>query len=116
LSISPSAVSRYANRACQLGITDWPLTAKWDDISLSRAFHQTKVKTKINAIPDWSQLYQERKHKTVTLQLLGEEYIERHPAGHYSYTHFCRLYKAGLKCQKPSMRQQHKAGKKRFVD
>jgi transposase len=116
LSISPPAVSRYTNRARQLGITDWPLAAKWDDISLSRAFHQTKVKTKINSIPDWSQLYQELKHKTVTLQLLWEEYIERHPAGHYSYTHFCRLYKAWLKCQKPSMRQQHKAGEKLFVD
>jgi len=116
LSISPSVVSRYVNRACQLGITDWPLTDKWDDVALSRAFHQTQVKTKITSLPDWSKIYQELKHKTLTLQLLWEEYVERHPANHYSYNHFCRLYKAWLKCQKPSMRQQHKAGEKLFVD
>lgn len=28
LSISPSVVSRYANRAVQLGITNWPLADK----------------------------------------------------------------------------------------
>jgi len=28
LSISPSVVSKYANRAAQLGITDWPLENK----------------------------------------------------------------------------------------
>jgi transposase len=52
----------------------------------------------------------------MTLLLLWNEYTERHPEGFYSYTHFCRQYKAWLKCQKPSMRQNHKAGEKLFVD
>jgi len=116
LSISPSVVSRYATRAAQLGITHWPLEASWDDASLRHAFLKTKVKTKKHSLPDWSVVYQELKHKTMTLQLLWEEYAERNPGGYYSYNHYCRLYKGWLGCQKPSMRQNHKAGEKLFVD
>jgi transposase len=116
LSISPSVVSRYTNRATQLGISQWPLADKWDDASLRREFLKTTVKKRKSSIPDWSVIYQELKHKTLTLLLLWEEYSERNPANHYSYNHFCRLYKAWLKCQKPSMRQNHKAGEKLFVD
>lgn len=71
---------------------------------------------KVNSLPDWSVIYQELKHKTLTLQLLWKEYVERHLASYYSYNHFCRLYKDWLNCQKPSMRQHHKAGEKLFVD
>lgn len=116
LSISPSVVSKYANRAAQLGITDWPLEGKWDDTTLSREFHNTRVKKNPYPLPDWSVIHQELKHKTLTLQLLWEEHAQRNPGGHYSYNHFCRLYKGWLRCQKPSMRQNHKAGEKLFVD
>jgi Sigma-70, region 4. len=34
LVISPSVVSRYANRAAQLGIKQWPLPDEWDDAAL----------------------------------------------------------------------------------
>jgi len=116
LSISASVVSRYANRAAQIGITSWPLDTKWTDSLLSQQFHQTKVKTLSSSLPDWSQIQKELRPKTMTLQLLWEEYAERNPGSFYSYNHFCRLYKAWLKCQKPSMRQNHKAGEKLFVD
>ncbi len=116
LSISPSVVSRYANRAAQLGITSWPLEPCWDDASLQREFLATKVKKRSSSTPDWSVIYQELKQKTLTLQLLWDEYAERNPANHFSYNHFCRLYKAWLQCQKPSMRQNHKAGEKLFID
>lgn len=116
LSISPSSISLYANRAKQLGIVAWPLSEQWDDHSLSRAFFNTRVQPKRYVTPDWPVLNQELKSKTMTLLLLWEEYAERDPQGHYSYTHFCRQYKAWLDCQKPSMRQNHKAGEKLFVD
>ncbi len=35
LAISPSVVSRYANRAAQLGIKQWPLPTGWDDTKLN---------------------------------------------------------------------------------
>ncbi|MDF3721618.1 IS21 family transposase, partial [Enterobacter hormaechei] len=46
LAISPSVVSRYANRAAQLGIKQWPLPAEWDDAALMHTFLQTQVKMK----------------------------------------------------------------------
>lgn len=116
LSISPSSVSTYANRAAQLGITDWPLAAQWNDAALKQAFFNTQVKTKDYASPIWQDMKQELTCKTMTLQLLWQEYAERHPEGHYSYNHFCRQYRAWLKTQRLSMRQHHKAGEKLFVD
>jgi transposase len=109
-------VSIYAIRATSLGITSWPLDEKWNDETLHRAFFKTKPKSKGYITPNWSVVQQELRPKTMTLQLLWEEYGERYPEGFYSYNHFCRLYKTWLKCQKPSMRQNHKAGEKLFVD
>lgn len=116
LSISAGSVSNYVNRAAQLELTTWPLADKWNDNALRQAFFNTKTQPKHYFLPDWSVVQQELRPKTMTLQLLWEEYKERHPEGFYSYNHFCRQYKAWLKCQKPSMRQNHKAGEKLFVD
>ena len=116
LSISPSSVSTYANRAAQLGITSWPLDDTWDDSKLTRAFFATKVQPKQYYLPDWLTVKQGLRCKTMTLLLLWQEYAEQHPEGHYSYNHYCRQYKAWLKTQKLSMRQHHKAGEKLFVD
>jgi len=116
LSISPSVVSRYANRAAQMGIMKWPLDDKWSDAELEAAFLKTKVKLKKCNVPDWSQVHVELKNKTLTLQLLWEEYRERHPDAYYSYNHYCRMYRQWLGKQKPSMRQLHRAGEKLFVD
>src|SRR5699024_12688862 len=51
LAISPSVVSRYANRAAQLGIKQWPLPTGWDDTKLKHAFLQTQVKMKKHSLP-----------------------------------------------------------------
>jgi len=116
LSISPSSVSTYANRATQLGITNWPLDEIWDEARLKREFLKTNVTTKDFALPDWSKVKDELTNKIVTLQRLWEEYAEQHAEGHYSYNHYCRLYKAWLKTKRLSMRQHHNAGEKLFVD
>ena len=116
LSVSASIVSNYSIRAAALGLTSWPLDEKWNDESLKKAFFKTKPRIKGYTVPDWSVVQQELRPKTMTLLLLWEEYVERHPEGFYSYNHFCRQYKAWVKCQKPSMRQNHKAGEKLFVD
>lgn len=116
LSISASSVSTYANRAAQLGMVDWPLDPQWDDASLKRAFFTTQVKPRQYALPDWPSVQQSLRCKTLTLQLLWEEYAQANPQGHYSYNHFCRQYRQWLSTQRLSMRQQHKAGEKLFVD
>lgn len=116
LSISASVVSRYANRASQLDISQWPLPEGWDDAMLSREFLKTTVAPKKYALPDWADAHKQLRSKTMTLQLLWEEYAERNSDGHYSYNHYCRLYKAWNKTMTPSMRQVHKAGEKLFID
>ncbi len=75
-----------------------------------------KLKPKRYALPDWSIVQQELRPKNHDIAITVEEYKERHPEGYYSYNHYCRQYKSWLKCQKPSMRQNHKAGEKLFVD
>ena len=116
LSISPSSVSTYASRAKELGLTQWPLDEKWDDTKLKQAFFAKKAQPKQYILPDWQTVKQALSCKTMTLLLLWQEYAEQHPEGHYSYYHYCRLYKTWLKTQKLSMRQHHKAGEKLFVD
>ncbi len=53
LVTSPSVVSRYTNRAAQLGIKQWPLPVEWDDAALKHAFLQTQVKMNKHSLPDW---------------------------------------------------------------
>ncbi|MCP4395630.1 MAG: IS21 family transposase, partial [Alphaproteobacteria bacterium] len=57
----------------------------------------------------------ELKRTGVTLQLLWREYKESHPEA-YAYSQFCHHYYAWRKTQKVSMRMEHKAGDKMFVD
>jgi len=117
LSISPSVVSTYINRAAQLGVACWPLPADWHDIRLDREFLKTRpIPKPIKIMPDWGQAHQQLKGKGVTLELLWQECAERHGDNHFSYNPFCRRYREFKATLKPSMRQHHKAGEKRFVD
>lgn len=65
--------------------------------------------------PDWGVLHQELKKKGVTLQLLWQEYKGIHPDG-YQSTQFYEHYKDWKKKLCVSLRQNHKAGEKLFVD
>ena len=56
-----------------------------------------------------------RRQKGVTLQLLWQEYRESHPEG-YGYSRYCELYRAWAKTLDVTMRFEHKAGEKVFVD
>ncbi len=58
----------------------------------------------------------ELKQKGMTRQLLWEEYAEAHPDNHYSYSRFSVLFKRWRGATQLSMRQQHRAGEKLFVD
>ncbi len=65
--------------------------------------------------PDWSVIGKELKRKAVTLRLLWQEYRENHSDG-YGYSQFCVLHRSWAKTLPVSMRQNHKAGEKLFVD
>ena len=68
------------------------------------------------SLPPMEYLAGELKRKGVTRKLLWEEYRRDHPDG-YSYTQFCEIFSRWSKEQlSPTMRQEHKAGEKLFVD
>ncbi len=67
-------------------------------------------------MPDFGLCYQELKRKGMTKRLLWEEYHIEYQDRAYRYTQFCEHYTRWFKKQKRSMRQQHIAGDKLFID
>ena len=67
--------------------------------------------------PDYTWVHTElKRHRHVTLQLLWEEYVERHGEAAYRRSAFCEGYRRWERRLKRSMRQRHFAGEKLFVD
>jgi transposase len=117
LGIAPSTVREYLGRASAAGI-GWPLAADVTDESLmARLFVNAGVRTgaRFHAEPDWSALVRELKRPGVNLLVLWEEYRANHPQG-YAYSRFCQLFREFERRLSPTMRQQHVAGQKGFVD
>jgi transposase len=107
-------VSEYLQRAERRGLV-WPLPAELDEAALEARLFGAPTATRGRAVPDLTRLHQELKRVGVTLHLLWEEYREVHPDG-YGYSQFCEYYRRWAKKLKPSMRQQHRAGEKSFID
>jgi transposase len=78
-------------------------------------FPKTTGRPKKREEPDWNHLYQESKKKGVTLQLLWIEYKSQHQGG-YQYSQFCERFNQWKKSLQLSLRQEHKAGEKLFID
>ncbi|MCI0541145.1 MAG: IS21 family transposase [Verrucomicrobiales bacterium] len=116
LNLSVGVVSKYLQLAAAAGI-GWPPPAELDEDALARKL-QPPPPAILSAtpVPDFAELHQELRRKGVTLQLLWEEYAEANPAEHYSYPHFCVLYREWRQRLSPTMRQTHAPGDKMFVD
>ena len=115
LSISHPTVLTYLSRAKAQGLT-WPLPEGLDDLSLERLLSQPKAAASCpRPQPDFALIQKELKRKGVTLQLLWQEYLEIHPGG-YGRSQFCKLYGDFAKTLDLTLRQDHKAGEKLFVD
>lgn len=116
LQISSGVVNKYLSlaRAAQI---NWPLHADVDETKLRAMLrpHQTTV-TPNRHEPDYASIHQELKRKGMTLLLLWQEYENTHGKKAYKYAQFCAKYREWSVCQKPSMRQIHKAGEKLFID
>ncbi|HZS05913.1 MAG TPA: IS21 family transposase [Blastocatellia bacterium] len=115
LNLSVGAVSKYLQLAAAAGI-GWPPPTELDEGSLARKLQPPPPNLSAAPLPDFTRLHQELRCKGVTLQLLWEEYAEADPAGHYSYPHFCALYREWRRRLSPTMRQTHAPGDKLFVD
>ena len=64
---------------------------------------------------DYEYLLQEIRKPNATLGILWEEYKQQNPTG-YQYSYFCDLFNEYRNSVNSSMRQEHKAGEKTFVD
>lgn len=119
LSLSKGTVANYV-KAAQQAQLNWSEVATLDEVALAKRLVPLRVKPGKRASqfipPDYAWVYQELKRKSVTLQLLWEEYREQCPGRPWGYTSFCLHYRAWAQTLKRSMRQMHRAGEKLFVD
>ena len=117
LGVAPSTVREYLGRSAAAGIV-WPLAADvTDDSLMARLFVNAGVRAgaRFHAEPDWSALVRELKRPGVNLLVLWEEYRAIHPQG-YAYIRVWELFREFERRLSPTMRQQHAAGHKAFVD
>ncbi len=115
--LARSTVAEYVRRAQRAGLT-WPLPEDWDDRRIAnRLFPPTeKSPPSPRPLPDFATVHEERcRHKHVTLMLLWDEYKQAHPEGD-QYSQFCDLYHRWRRKLDLVLRQEHRAGEKRFVD
>jgi transposase len=114
--ISRTSVQEIQAR-CKVAKLQWPLGEEDTDEKLSEIlFPKTYEKDpEKKIIPDWSNVHKELKMKGVTKQLLWIEYKEENQQG-YQYTQFCGKYREWEKLHRLSMRQNHIAGEKMFLD
>ena len=115
-SISHSTVGDYLLRAELAGLS-WPLDPKLDDAAIENLLFplNQNPKSDRSRMPDMGYLYREMKKKGVTLQLLWYEYKQDNPDG-YQHSQFCHLYRQWVKKLDVTLRQQHRAGEKLFID
>ena len=120
LGCSRKSVQRYEALVIQRGLTDFNLI---DSLSDTELFNQLGLRSGLTLIPlrkgdqlpDWPKIKTELSKKHVTLSLLWSEYIDDNPRG-YKYSQFCEHYTRWRKTLSLSMRQEHTAGEKTFVD
>ena len=115
VSLARSTVSKIIKRSHEVGLS-WPLPDDLDESRLESMLFPVPLGRPKNCFePAWNQIHLEMKRKGVTLQLLWMEYKEQHTDG-YQYSQFCERYRVWKKQLQISMRQEHRAGEKLFVD
>jgi len=113
--LARSTVSDYLVRAKAAGL-GWPLPEGMDEERLEQLlFPVGEAPASARAALNMVYIHNEMRKKSVTLQLLWEEYRSHTPDG-YGRSQFCQLYGDWLGKQAISLRQEHRAGEKLFVD
>jgi transposase len=114
--VGRGTVCDYLSRARRAGLT-WEQVVGLDDGKLEGLLFPPAAPRdgRVRPLPEWSMVSTELRRKGVTLALLWEEYKAGHPEG-YEYSRFCDLFREWLGRQSLTMRQEHRAGEKTFVD
>jgi transposase len=116
LGVSATAARESIRRARRAGLA-WPLPDEASDEELERRLYPPPraAAKRRRPQPDWAAIHRELHRPGVTLQLLWEEHRAVHPDG-YGLSRFCELYRAWDARLSPTMRQNHIAGERMFVD
>ena len=115
LGVSATAAGECIRRARRAGLA-WPLPEELGDEELERRLYPAPTAARDRRPrPDWATIHRELRRPGVTLQLLWEEYRAVHPDG-YGLSRFCELSRAWEARLSPTMRQNHVAGERMFVD
>jgi transposase len=112
--LARSTVADYLGRARVAGLA-WPLPSDMTEERLDSLLFPVKETEDRRPPLDMGYLHNELRRKSVTLQLLWEEYRSHTPKG-YGYSQFCQLYRDWQGRLAISLRQEHRAGQKLFVD
>lgn len=116
LGISKGVVAKYVKLARDCGL-HWPQIEAMDETALHTRLIGSPRRASSFVAPNYAQMHQELRRKGMTLMLLWQEHIERHPEeAVHSYSQFCENYRCFAKTLKRSMRQIHRAGEKLFID
>jgi transposase len=114
VGLSLGAVALTLGRAAAAGL-DWAAAQALSDVALEERLYGPRDEAAARPLPDCEYIHAERKKPGVTLELLHLEYLDKHPDG-YRYTQFCERYREWLKRRGLTMRQEHRAGEKLFID
>lgn len=116
LSISKGVVAKYVSLAAAGGL-DWATVAGLSEAELERRLLGRSVDETRVVEPDFGRIHVELRRKGVTLTLLWQEYRAAHEGRRtWGFTQFCEHYRTYTKTLRRSMRQQHRAGEKLFID
>ncbi len=116
VGVSTGVVSKLTSRATLAGL-DWAsVEGIEDDRTLEERLYGREVPlSQTRPEPNPAEMHIELKKPGVTLELLHLEYLQAYPTG-LKYTAFCERYRRWKKRRGVTMRQEHKAGEKAFVD
>jgi transposase len=113
--VSPTTVADYLRRARRAGLT-WPLADGATERAVETVLFPPAPASRIKRPePDWAAVHRQVGRSGVTLELLWQEYRERHPDG-YQYSAFCLRYRAFAQTLPVTLRQSHAPGERLFVD
>ncbi len=116
LNISPSTIVEVLARF-KASSTPWPLPETLTPEAIeSLIFPEKKASMLTPVLPDWLHIDTEMRRPGGTRQLLWTEYRAQVGKRALGYSQFCRRYRSWKKNLRRSMRQEHRAGEKLFID
>jgi len=78
LKLSKGVVAKYVSLASAAGL-DWPAIEALDEAALQHRLLAQPPRPHHFVLPDYGQVHKELRRKGMTLMLLWQEHVERHP-------------------------------------